>query len=161
MSPLSYLKRWKAYTKMAAAPSQYQGSGTKTVSMFSKLVSQGSSFVMEGVKNLVVKKHNLPVTRIVDELMEQKSSSETDDYRYLDPKQHRQGDLGARSKAPFQEAVVFIVGGGNYIEYQNLVDYTKNKTGSPGSKRIIYGASALNNAKEFLKQLSMLGQEIQ
>lgn len=26
-------------------------------SMFSKLVSQGSQFVMEGVKNLVVKKH--------------------------------------------------------------------------------------------------------
>lgn len=36
---------------------QYEGSGTKTVSMFSKLVSQGSSFVMEGVKNLVVKRH--------------------------------------------------------------------------------------------------------
>lgn len=36
---------------------QYEGGGTKTVSMFSKLVSQGSSFVMEGVKNLVVKKH--------------------------------------------------------------------------------------------------------
>lgn len=37
--------------------SQYVGGGTKTVSMFSKLVSQGSAFVMEGVKNLVVKKH--------------------------------------------------------------------------------------------------------
>lgn len=38
-------------------PGQYEGGGTKTVSMFSKLVSQGSSFVMEGVKNLVVKRH--------------------------------------------------------------------------------------------------------
>lgn len=38
-------------------PNQYEGGGTKTVSMFSKLVSQGSSFVMEGVKNLVVKRH--------------------------------------------------------------------------------------------------------
>lgn len=42
---------------MASAPNQYVGGGTKTVSMFSKLVSQGSSFVMEGVKNLVVKRH--------------------------------------------------------------------------------------------------------
>lgn len=42
---------------MASAPNQYMGGGTKTVSMFSKLVSQGSSFVMEGVKNLVVKRH--------------------------------------------------------------------------------------------------------
>lgn len=28
-------------------------------------------------------------------------------------------------------------------------------------RRIIYGASTLNNAKQFLKQLSLLGQEIQ
>ncbi|CAG2059895.1 unnamed protein product [Timema podura] len=47
----------RAYAKMAATPNQYVGGGTKTVSMFSKLVSQGSSFVMEGVKNLVVKRH--------------------------------------------------------------------------------------------------------
>lgn len=55
---------------MSAAPSQYEGGGTKTVNMFSKLVSQGSSFVMEGVKNLVVKRHvsllliNFPLNQI-------------------------------------------------------------------------------------------------
>lgn len=42
---------------MMSTPNQYEGAGTKTVSMFSKLVSQGSSFVMEGVKNLVIKRH--------------------------------------------------------------------------------------------------------
>lgn len=42
---------------MSSATNQYEGAGTKTVNMFSKLVSQGSSFVMEGVKNLVVKRH--------------------------------------------------------------------------------------------------------
>lgn len=45
-------------------PNQYEGGGTKTVSMFSKLVSQGSSFVMEGVKNLVVKRHVSKITQI-------------------------------------------------------------------------------------------------
>ena len=30
-----------------------------------------------------------------------------------------------RNKAPSTEAVVFMVGGGNYIEYQNLQDYAK------------------------------------
>jgi hypothetical protein len=50
-------KTFRAYTKMATTPNQYVGGGTKTVGMFSKLVSQGSSFVMEGVKNLVVKRH--------------------------------------------------------------------------------------------------------
>lgn len=50
--------------RSTAIPNQYEGGGTKTVSMFSKLVSQGSSFVMEGVKNLVVKRH--VSTRIKD-----------------------------------------------------------------------------------------------
>jgi hypothetical protein len=67
------------------------------------------------------------VTRIVDELMEMKTSQETDDYRYFDPKQLRVTDSSQipRNRTPFQEAIVFMVGGGNYIEYQNLVDYTK------------------------------------
>ena len=30
-----------------------------------------------------------------------------------------------RNKMPFQDAIVFVVGGGNYIEYQNLNDYVK------------------------------------
>nr|CAD7606122.1 unnamed protein product [Timema genevievae] len=70
---------------------------------------------------------NLPVTRIVDELMEMKTSQETEDYRYFDPKQLRtsEGSQPPRTRTPFQEAIVFIVGGGNYIEYQNLADYTK------------------------------------
>lgn len=42
---------------MMTGPTQYEGAGTKTVSMFSKLVSHGSNFVMEGVKNLVIKRH--------------------------------------------------------------------------------------------------------
>jgi hypothetical protein len=69
---------------------------------------------------------NLPVTRIVDELMELRGSQYTEDFRHLDPKQLRPGDAAQpRSRAPFQEAIVFVVGGGNYIEYQNLVDYTR------------------------------------
>jgi hypothetical protein len=52
----------RACTKIATGSSQYSGGGTKTVNMFAKLMSQGSSFVMEGVKNLVVKKH---VSRII------------------------------------------------------------------------------------------------
>jgi len=67
------------------------------------------------------------VTRIVDELMELKSSPETEDYRHFDPKQlrHVDGSQASKNRAPFHEAIVFVVGGGNYIEYQNLVDYAR------------------------------------
>lgn len=77
-APLKYLRRWSSLARMtnAAASSSsadyYAGGGTRTVNMFSKLMAQSSQFVMEGVKNLVVKKHSLPVTKIVEELMEVK-----------------------------------------------------------------------------------------
>lgn len=81
-------------------------------------------------KYIVWNFQNLPVTRIVDELMEMKGggvSAGGEEYRYLDPKQLRpvDGSQIPKGRAPFTEAFVFIVGGGNYIEYQNLVDYCK------------------------------------
>ncbi|KAI4477485.1 hypothetical protein M0804_012602 [Polistes exclamans] len=159
LSPLLYIKRLRSYTRIAEIQSSYEGGGTKTVSMFSKLMNQGSSFVMEGVKNLVVKKHNLPVTKIVDELIESRISSQTEEYCYLDPKQLKYSEQMPKNRPTFQEVIVFIVGGGNYIEYQNLADYVKQKSGAGVNKRIVYGSTSFINAKQLLKQLSLLGQE--
>lgn len=38
--------------------------------------------------------------------------------------QSRGGNI-TRKNTPFKEAIVFTVGGGNYVEYQNLLDYAK------------------------------------
>ncbi len=156
----------------------YEGGGTRTINMFSKLMTQGSSFVMEGVKNLVVKKHNLPATKIVEELMEvRQGGKHQEEFRYLDPKILRGGDNVPRAKSAFQDAIVFMVGGGNYIEYQNLMEYAGGATaaaastaglagskssanlvaaaaaaaaaaGTSSSKRIIYGCTTLVNANQ-------------
>uniref|UniRef100_I3MCM7 Sec1 family domain containing 1 n=1 Tax=Ictidomys tridecemlineatus TaxID=43179 RepID=I3MCM7_ICTTR len=156
LNPLQYIKQWKAFAKMASAPASYGNTTTKPMGLLSRVMNTGSQFVMEGVKNLVLKQQNLPVTRILDNLMEMKSNPETDDYRYFDPKMLRGNDSSVpRNKNPFQEAIVFVVGGGNYIEYQNLVDYIKGKQG----KHILYGCSELFNASQFIKQLSQLGQK--
>lgn len=161
ISAIQYVRRWKSYTKLQAPASQYTGGSVSSTSMFSGLLSKGSQFVMEGVKNLVVKGHNLPATRIVDALMEQKSLPEIDDYRYFDPKLLRADQSSVpRNKSPFQEAFVFVVGGGNYIEFQNLMDYVKTKATPTSQKRIVYGCSDLVNAGQFMKQLSHLGQDI-
>ncbi|KAH0620562.1 hypothetical protein JD844_021142 [Phrynosoma platyrhinos] len=129
LNPLNYIKQWKAFAKMASAPTTYGNSAAKSLGLFSRVMNTGSQFVMEGVKNLVLKQQNLPVTRILDNLMEMKSNPETDDYRYFDPKMLRGSDSSIpRNKNPFQEAIVFVVGGGNYIEYQNLIDYIKIPT---------------------------------
>uniref|UniRef100_A0A5F8G7C1 Sec1 family domain containing 1 n=1 Tax=Monodelphis domestica TaxID=13616 RepID=A0A5F8G7C1_MONDO len=130
LTPLQYIKQWKAFAKMASAPTSYGNTATKPMGLLSRVMNTGSQFVMEGVKNLVLKQQNLPVTRILDSLMEMKSN-------------------------PVSTAIVFVVGGGNYIEYQNLVDYIKGKQG----KHVLYGCSELFNATQFIKQLSLLGQK--
>lgn len=55
--------------------------------------------------------------------MENRSSPETDDYRYFDPKLLRGNENMARARSTFTEAIVFVVGGGNYVEYENMRDY--------------------------------------
>ena len=54
-----------------------------------------------------------------------KQTVQTEEYCYYDPKQLKQFDQAPKTKTAFQEEIVFIVGGGNYIEYQNLMDYVK------------------------------------
>lgn len=44
-------------------------------------------------------------------------------------------------------------------KYLILNFFFQQKTGGGTSKRIVYGSTTLTNAKQFLKQLSLLGQE--
>lgn len=46
-----------------------------------------------------------------------------------------------------------MIGGGNYIEYQNLQDYAKTRSTGP-TKRIVYGCTELVNASQFLEQVN-------
>lgn len=61
---------------------------------------------------------------MTEELMDGKTSQETEDFKYFDPKLLKPGG-SAPSRAMYQEAIVFVVGGGNYMEYQNLMDSCK------------------------------------
>ena len=69
---------------------------------------------------------------------------------------HQAGPFGSTNwlVALFQQAYVFVVGGGNYIEYQNLRDYCIRQQQAP--KRITYGTTELMDASEFLAQVSLL-----
>ncbi|KRZ77005.1 Sec1 family domain-containing protein 1 [Trichinella papuae] len=152
VSAFKYLKRVKQFSSNATSD-QYSGGGTKTVNMFSKLLSQSSQFIMEGVKNLVIPKRNLPLTGIVDAIMEMKNNPEVDSYLQFDPKLYKTTVAYAphgqqqKSKTSFNDTIVFMIGGGTYAEYQNLVEYRK-------SRRIIYGCTELVNGCQFLSQLA-------
>ncbi|XP_074600451.1 sec1 family domain containing Slh [Brevipalpus obovatus] len=152
--PLNYLKRWKTIARMPSPASRVG----KAENMLSKLMTQGSQFVLEGVKNLVVKKFSLPITRVVHDLMDNKNQSELEECRYFDPKLSESEMRPPENQGPFQEAIVFVVGGGNYIEYQNIIDSCKKNDKKP--KKIIYGCTDLVDADQFIEQLSKLGHEL-
>lgn len=160
-----FIKQWKTLsrTNVTQLQSSLQSSSgiLKTAGMFSKLMSKGSKFVMEGVKNLVLKEHYLPLTKIVDGLMDStsKKSREAMQYLYFDP--ISETEIPESRIQSFQEAILFVVGGGNYAEYQNLVDYCKSKSrhmlDPARSPIVIYGSTSMMNANQFLRHIGRLG----
>ncbi|KAJ1932264.1 Vesicle trafficking between the ER and Golgi, partial [Kickxella alabastrina] len=86
-----------------------------------------------------------------------------EDFIHFDPKQARRGNLAGSSAiagdtagvGASQEAIVFVIGGGNYIEYQNLMEFAQHST---PRKHIVYGSTDIVNADGFLQQLSRLNQ---
>ncbi|VDL65492.1 unnamed protein product [Nippostrongylus brasiliensis] len=166
-SAVRFVQKMRSISQLGkTAPEEHQGAGTKTINMFNKLLSHSSRFVMEGVKNLVPKKHNLPLTRMVDSLVTPPSSStvginqmigssqvnESSELCYLDPKvMHAITSNAVRARQPPpQDVILFVIGGGNYVEYQNLVDYGKSKN----LQRVTYGCTELVNPKQFMDQVS-------
>lgn len=101
------------------------------------------------------------ITRIVDSLVDSKASDTSgDDYLYFDPLSKNDAVPGRssakepeRKKESFKEAIVFMLGGGSYTEYHNLMDYAAS---TPDKKKIIYGVSELVNPTSFIAQLNKL-----
>jgi hypothetical protein len=61
-------------------------------------------------------------------------------------------------RGPFREALVFVIGGGSYLEFQNLQDYAAASGPQAGShRRVLYGATELLTGSEMLAQLAQLG----
>eukprot|EP00976_Prorocentrum_cordatum_P028391 575769-Prorocentrum_minimum.AAC.1 len=79
--------------------------------------------------------------------MEGKPGPEMESYALLDPKGTRgggapaSGEGGARGRGPTKEALVFVIGGGNYREYQSCMELATRNPQAP--KSIVYGVFAL------------------
>ncbi|KAI3426451.1 hypothetical protein D9Q98_008818 [Chlorella vulgaris] len=115
---------------------------------------QGLSSLTKGVKNLLAGEQQAAVTVAVEALMDGRTGPDaTDAYAVFDPK----GPAGRaqRPPGPFKEALVFMVGGGNYLEAESLSCWASRAQPTP--KHIIYGATDLLAGEDFLKQLSSLG----
>ena len=111
---------------------------------------------VSSLANILPANTTLPATRIVDGILEGKSNADVDAYLYLDPRSgKRTGPAPSpKTKQSYGEAVVVVIGGGNYTEYHNLQEYGRKQL-IPRS--ITYGATELLSPAQFVQQLEALG----
>ncbi|KAL5539088.1 hypothetical protein UlMin_046338 [Ulmus minor] len=114
------------------------------------------SAVIAGVKYLLSNDQQLALTRIVEALMERKPNPEIDFYLVFDPcaPKSSYGTIRSHLKGPFKEATVFMIGGGNYVEYGSLQELVQHQE---PVKHVIYGTTEILIGEEFVDRLSLLG----
>ncbi|KAJ0966738.1 hypothetical protein J5N97_023655 [Dioscorea zingiberensis] len=150
-----YVKKIKSLNASLAS-SASSASKSNIVDWAEKLYGQSISAVTAGMKNLLSGGRQLALTRTVEALMEGKPNPEVDSYLVFDPRSPRSG-AGMQLKGPFKEAIVFMIGGGNYVEYRSLMELAHR---SQPVKHVIYGTTEILNGVEFVEQLSVLGQKM-
>lgn len=125
--------------------------------------------LISGVKNFLPTNKLLPVTRLVEALMDSSAASnqslqETDDYLFLDPRSQRQTNVGLQSGAggsglvkgkrmAYSEGIVFLVGGAGYVEYGNLEEWARKSR-----KKVTYGGTEIVDPGSFVQILQGLGR---
>lgn len=156
-SAFQYVKKIKSLNvSLASANSASRGN---IVDWAEKLYGQSISAVTAGVKNLLAGDHQLALSRIVEALMEGKPNPEVDPYLIFDPRAPKSssGSSSSHLKGPFREAIVFMIGGGNYVEYGSLQDLAHRQQ---PPKHIIYGTTEILTGGEFVEQLALLGKKM-
>mmetsp|Transcript_17310 Transcript_17310/g.44389 ORF Transcript_17310/g.44389 Transcript_17310/m.44389 type:complete len:644 (+) Transcript_17310:191-2122(+) len=121
-----------------------------------KTFGQGLSAVTKGVKNLMSTTRQSMLGVTVDAIVNNKPGTEQE-FEILDPKlpaKATQAQLQERAKGPFRDTIVFMIGGGNFMESQTLRTMA---AGSPTPRNVIYGATELLSPSQFLEQLAVLG----
>ncbi|KAG1692671.1 hypothetical protein DVH05_025149 [Phytophthora capsici] len=161
--PEAYMKAWKflrkhsAFQRRASVGASLQaenGAGPDGgVSKFKGLAQGFLAQAAASFRNFLPENKKLHVTRVTDAICEMKPNTEDESFLYLDPKIKANGVV-PRQRTPFRQVMVFMIGGGNYNEYQNLLAYAK---GQQPPRSIWYGCTELLNPEAFLNQLSSIG----
>lgn len=154
-SAFQYVKKIKALNVSLASANS--ASKSNIVDWAEKLYGQSISAVTAGVKNLLSSDHQLVLTRTVEAVMEGKPNPEIESYLVFDPRAPKSGSSSSLVKGPFKDAIVFMIGGGNYVEYGSLQEFARRQQ---PVKRIVYGTTEILTGAEFVEQLALLGQKM-
>ncbi|VFQ86504.1 unnamed protein product [Cuscuta campestris] len=161
-SAFQYVKKIKSLN-VSLASANSAASRNNIVDWAEKLYGQSISAVTAGVKNLLAGDHQLALSRTVEALMEGKPNPETDPYLVFDPRAPSASSGVHLPKGPFKEAIVFMIGGGNYVEYGSLQDLANRRHQQQQQqpvKHIIYGTTEILTGGEFVEQLAVLGKKM-
>ncbi|RHZ01453.1 hypothetical protein DYB26_011864 [Aphanomyces astaci] len=113
----------------ATAASKLKGLANNWAGSFAGQAQGWLTQAAEQFKNFLPENKKLQVTRVADAISELRPNTEDESYLYLDPKiKAGGGGQVPRQRTPFRDVIVFVIGGGNYNEYQNLQAYAKVHT---------------------------------
>lgn len=172
---IKYVKRTKEISRMAVAASGNQAKPNASIaspdlfrrftgSLTDKLnqggsLTEGFGNLISGVRNFLPENKDLPITKIAQQLLDPLSHSGsstsglTDDFLYFNPHESR----GSHTRPPpkkivYDQAIVFMVGGGNYFEYANVA----TKLGS----KVLYGATDIPTPHHYVAECAELGSQL-
>lgn len=169
---IKYLKQFKFIHRLeASAPGPAVARAGKSGGMFGSVMNTvygqsvtGLTGLLAGVRNLLPTNTDLPLTRLVSSFMDNKPGvleQAGAKVAYFDPKaKSARPIVGAqgRQAGAFSTALVFVLGGGNYAEYQNLRDFAA-KAPPTQSRQVCYGSTEMVSPEGFLEQLATLGAQ--
>ncbi|SCP03970.1 Sec1 family protein, putative [Plasmodium ovale] len=111
--------------------------------------------ILQGAKNLLPKRREIKITKLVETLIENKPCSLNDQFIYIDPKNHPNTKMEKLfiKQENIKECIIFVVGGGNYIEVAALKDLEEKM-----NKKIIYGTTDFVRPENFVNELNEIGR---
>lgn len=123
-------------------------------------IQGGVGSLISGIKNFLPEKKTIPITNLVEAIMDplnssQKNLESTDEYLYFDPRVIRGSHTKKPKRQSYNKSLVFVVGGGNYLEYQNLQEWAHSQQGN--AKSVVYGSTSITTPTDFLQEISSLG----
>ncbi|GAW80040.1 vesicle transport-related protein [Plasmodium gonderi] len=123
--------------------------------------------ILQGAKNLLPKRREIKITKLVETLIENKPSSLNDQFVYIDPKfppsdnnsinsNNHTNNFTEKSyirQEHVKDYIIFVIGGGNYIEVSALKDLEERM-----NKKIIYGTTDFVRPENFVQELNDIGR---
>lgn len=149
ISALSYLKEQKKYLNMGMETSRAESAGNSGGTAIFDSIKGG----IDAVRSAITTNTDLMLTKIVDDLMNNRDTKLVNGYLYFDPKSKKGPVFSGHASVPFDQAQVFVFGGGNYAEHQNLQSLVARKKGV-SNVAITYGSTELVSPEDFLVQLA-------